>query len=554
MRTAPSCIVESNLNDLANLLKSNRNRLVIAFIFFLSFFHLSSCSSGNSSKPEIDILLNDSIPIQDKIKFILNDDNLTRLGFNNEQKDSLKHFYEKRNFAPLWINDSTLTEFGKALEASLQKSIFFGIPEKRMRLTSNLNQLNWVEKEVCITAQTAFLIGDLNDGFLMPGEQAFKFKKFNKLDSIAGFKSKYANFPDSIFLNQGISDTNYQKLADQLYRFCNSFPLDKTKFNVCSEDVDSLKAHTEAKKALLSKGYLLAQNENNEKEFKIALLKFQEHNGLKKQKFINDYTAKCLNESTYNKVIRACYALERLRWQIKRPKKYIQVNIPEYALRFYHDDTLRATHKVIVGKVETPTPTLASKIYEMVSLPYWTVPQSIATNEILPAVKNNVGYLHKNNFKIYGKSGEVNPYAVNWSKINAGFPYKIMQQPGKSNSLGLIKFEFHNKYGVYLHDTPNKNLFNRDIRAFSHGCMRCQNPLDLAKLILDYDSVPNKRNYFTRDSLDTLIKTSKHQELKLVSGIPIYVEYVSVTIGEEFPVFHFDIYRKEEDIISFLSN
>jgi murein L,D-transpeptidase YcbB/YkuD len=129
-----------------------------------------------------------------------------------------------------------------------------------------------------------------------------------------------------------------------------------------------------------------------------------------------------------------------------------------------------------------------------------------------------------------------------------------MQQPGKSNSLGLIKFEFHNKYGVYLHDTPNKNLFNRDIRAFSHGCMRCQNPLDLAKLILDYDSVPNKRNYFTRDSLDTLIKTSKHQELKLVSGIPIYVEYVSVTIGEEFPVFHFDIYRKEEDIISFLSN
>ncbi len=515
---------------------------------------MSSCSSGKSSKPEMDILLNDSIPIHDKIKFILNDDNLSRLGFNNEQKDSLKQFYEKRNFAPLWINDSTLTEFGKALEATLQKSIFFGIPEKRLRLTSNLNQLNWVEKEVCITAQTSFLIGDLNDGFLIPGEQVFKSKRFDKLDSIERFKSKYANFPDSIFINQGISDSNYQKLAGQLYRFCNSFPLDKTKFNVCSEDIDSLKAYTEAKKALLSKGYLLAQNESNEKEFKTALMKFQEHNGLKKQKYINDYTAKCLNESTYNKVIRACYALERLRWQIKRPKKYIQVNIPEYVLRFYHDDTLRAIHKVIVGKVETPTPTLASKIYEIVSMPYWTVPQSIATNEILPAVKHNIGYLYKNNFKIYGKSGEINPYSVNWSKITGGFPYKIIQQPGKSNSLGLIKFEFHNTYGVYLHDTPNKNLFNRDIRAFSHGCMRCQNPLDLAKLILDYDSVPNKRNYYTRDSLDTLINTSKHQELKLVSGIPIYVEYISVTIGEEFPIFHFDIYRKEEDIISFLSN
>lgn len=142
----------------------------------------------------MDILLNDSIPIHDKIKFILNDDNLSRLGFNNEQKDSLKQFYEKRNFAPLWINDSTLTEFGKALEATLQKSIFFGIPEKRLRLTSNLNQLNWVEKEVCITAQTSFLIGDLNNGFLMPGEQVFKSKRFDKLDSIERFKSKYAIF------------------------------------------------------------------------------------------------------------------------------------------------------------------------------------------------------------------------------------------------------------------------------------------------------------------------------------------------------------------------
>ncbi len=502
----------------------------------------------------MDILSNDSIPIQDKIKFILSDDNLSRLGFNNEERDSLQHFYEKRNFIPLWINDSSLTESGNAIEDIIKKSLFFGIPEKRIRITSQPIQLNWVEKEICLTAQTSFLIGDLNNGFLTPGKQEFKSKKLVKMDSIEFFKIKYSNSLDSIFLNQGISDTNYQKLADQLYLFCNNYPLDKTKFNVCSETVDSLKALTETKKALVSKGYLLALNESDDKEFKKALFKFQEHNGLTKQKYINDYTAKCLNESTYNKVIRACYALERYRWQIKRPKKYIHINIPEYTLRFYHNDTIRAIHKVIVGKVETPTPTLSSKIYEIVSLPYWTVPQSIAKNEILPSVKRNVGYLHKNNFKIYGKSGEINPYTVNWSKIKGGFPYKIIQQPGTSNSLGVVKFEFHNKYGVYLHDTPSKNLFNKDIRAFSHGCMRCKDPLNLAKIILDYDSIPNKRNYYTRDSLDTLILNSKHEDLKLVSPIPIYVEYISVTIGEEFPVFHYDIYRKEEDIISFLTN
>jgi murein L,D-transpeptidase YcbB/YkuD len=105
-----------------------------------------------------------------------------------------------------------------------------------------------------------------------------------------------------------------------------------------------------------------------------------------------------------------------------------------------------------------------------------------------------------------------------------------------------------------LHDTPSKNLFNRDIRAFSHGCMRCKDPVDLAKLILDYDSIPNKRNYYTRDSLDTLITKTIHEELKLISPIPIYVEYVTVTVGEDYPIFHFDIYRKEKEIITFLSN
>ncbi len=528
--------------------------LLIASIFFLGLFYLTSCSSGVSTQPEMNIIYNDTIPLQDKIKFILTSNNLTRLGLNADQQQLIQDFYGKRDFVPLWINDSTLNESGKTLTISIKKSMHFGIPEKRMHFITNDEKLNWIEREIYLTAQASTLIGDLNNGFLYPGEQEFRIKRFDKLDSLDFYKERYAKNLDSIFIKQGVIDTNYQQLANQLYKYCEKYPIDKTKFNVCSEDVDSLKAHTESKKALISKGYLTLENKDDPNEFKKALFTFQEHNGLTKKKYINSYTATCLNESTYSKVIRACYALERYRWQIQRPKKFVYINIPEYILRFYHDDTLRVSHKIIVGKVETPTPTLSSKIYEIISFPYWTVPQSIATNEILPAVKNNSGYLSKNNYKIYGKSGEINPSSVSWSKINGGFPYKIVQSPGNSNSLGIIKFEFHNKFGVYLHDTPNKNLFNRDIRAFSHGCMRCKDPVDLAKMILDYDSIPNKRNYYSRDSLDTLVMKSVHEELKLVSPIPIYVEYVTVTIGVEFPVFHYDIYRKEEEIISFLSN
>jgi murein L,D-transpeptidase YcbB/YkuD len=502
----------------------------------------------------MNIIYNDTIPLKDKIKYILNKDNLTRLGFNDDQQKVLQDFYSKRNYSPLWINDSTLNESGKAMDLSVKKSMHFGIPDKRLHFTKNDDKLNWVEREVYLTAQISGLISDLNNGFLFPDKQEFKDKKLEKLDSLEFFKEKYVKCLDSIFISQGVSDTNYQKLSQQLYRFCEKYPLNAKTFNVCSEEKDSLKAYTETKKALIFKGYLDSAKIDDPKQFKLALFTFQEHNGLTKQKYINSYTAECLNESTYSKVIRACYALERLRWQIQKPKKFININIPEYLLRFYHDDTLRATHKVIVGKVGTPTPTLASKIYEIVSFPYWTVPQSIASNEILPAVKKNSAYLNKNNYRIYGKSGEISPSSVNWSKIKGGFPYRIVQDPGKSNSLGIVKFEFHNKYGVYLHDTPSKNLFNRDIRAFSHGCMRCKDPVDLAKLILDYDSIPNKRNYYTRDSLDTLITKTIHEELKLISPIPIYVEYVTVTVGEDYPIFHFDIYRKEKEIITFLSN
>ena len=112
-------------------------------------------------------------------------------------------------------------------------------------------------------------------------------------------------------------------------------------------------------------------------------------------------------------------------------------------------------------------------------------------------------------FKIFKNDLEIKPASVNWAKYST-FPYKLRQEFGPTNSLGILKFEFHNKYGVYLHDTPNKNLFSNDIRAFSHGCMRCEFPIKLAKLILDYDSIKGIRNPITADSLDSfylIVKT-----------------------------------------------
>jgi murein L,D-transpeptidase YcbB/YkuD len=236
-----------------------------------------------------------------------------------------------------------------------------------------------------------------------------------------------------------------------------------------------------------------------------------------------------------------------MRQQTSYPVKYIRINIPEYTLRFFAQDSLKRTHRVIVGKPENPTPELSSKIIRMVAYPFWNVPYSIASKEILPSVKHNLNYLEKNNYKIYRGEQEINPRQVNWSRIKENtFPYKIVQQPGEDNSLGILKFEFHSNYSVYLHDTPTKHLFKSDIRAFSHGCMRCEEPLELGKALLDYDSLKLKRNHLTCDSLDSLMLVAKHFPFKLLDPVPIYVEYVTVCADRERLIFYPDIYGRDE--------
>jgi murein L,D-transpeptidase YcbB/YkuD len=517
---------------------------------------LNSCSTEEQTDaPILNILENDSIPVEQKIQFVLQNENLSALGLNSYEQQWLQTYYEKRNYEAIWINDSILTKKGMEMDTSLNHSEWFGIPHKRLIFSNRDANLNWIEKEIVLTAQIALTINDLNNGFLTTGKVAFNQRNFISSNVLDSLLNKYVNQdPDSIFLNQGPIDSNYRFLAQNLYSFCKKYNTDRTEFKIQSEKKDSLAAYQGAKLALLSKGYLLQESRDDEAKFKFALKLFKKHNGLEESFKIDDETAIALNESNYSKIMRASIALDKLRQRGKFPNKYVLINIPEYLLRFFESDTLRATHKIIVGKPETPTPTLKSKIYEIVVFPYWNVPQSIANNEILPAAKANPSYFSKNNFKIYGKSGQINPYAVNWNKFKSAFPYRVVQSPGPKNSLGVIKFEFHNKYGVYLHDTPSKNLFNKKIRAFSHGCMRCQNPADLAKVILKYDSIPNRINPVQSDSLDSLLISGVNTEIKLKKPVPIFVEYQTVFADRKSILFYKDIYQSEKELVEFLSN
>lgn len=176
---------------------------------------------------------------------------------------------------------------------------------------------------------------------------------------------------------------------------------------------------------------------------------------------------------------------------LARNQSVIVVNLPAAYLKVYRNHFVITEMRMVVGKKSTPTPTLSSTINEVILYPYWHVPSSIATKEILPVLKRNPGYINAGNYQVLNRAGTiVDPYSVNWSALSAGnFPYLIRQSTGCDNALGLLKLNFYNPFSVYLHDTNSKNLFGLSKRFFSHGCMRLEKPMELGHLVLSRNSI-----------------------------------------------------------------
>lgn len=237
-------------------------------------------------------------------------------------------------------------------------------------------------------------------------------------------------------------------------------------------------------------------------------------------------------------------SLNTIRWLhcIKQEKHIVIVNIPSASLLLYEHDKVVMESRIIVGKRSTPTPTLSSTITEVILYPYWNVPYKIATQELLPAIKRNPGYINANNYQVLNSSGKVvDPYKINWKGLSPGyFPYTIRQSTGCDNALGLIKLNFYNPFSVYLHDTPGKSLFALNKRYFSHGCMRLEKAMELGRYILKENTM----------ALDTLTEKGclKNQAPIVVPAsekIPVFVLYHTAWIDSAGIVrFYDDAYNK----------
>jgi murein L,D-transpeptidase YcbB/YkuD len=234
------------------------------------------------------------------------------------------------------------------------------------------------------------------------------------------------------------------------------------------------------------------------------------------------------------------------RWRSEMPQldqRCVWINIPSYQLVVVENDQAIIESKIIVGRPESPTPILSSTIECITLYPYWYIPRKIAIAEYLSVIQKDTTFLRKNNLDVLDRAGNVLQAAdVNWQKFTTTyFPVSLRQREGPGNSLGVIKFIFDNPYAVFLHDTNAKNLFQKKARAFSHGCIRMEKAVDLAKYL---SGNPKK--------VDSQLQLKKRYTINLTNPISIYTRYFTCAVIDDKLIFYKDVYGLDSGIIDFL--
>ena len=273
-----------------------------------------------------------------------------------------------------------------------------------------------------------------------------------------------------------------------------------------------------------------------------AVRRFQARHGLETDALVGARTLRVLNVPVEQRIDQIRLNLERIHHVLDdRRNDHVLVNIPGFKAHIVQDRKTVWSTKVIVGETEDQTPEFNASLKYVVFNPTWTVPRSIAIEEMLPKIKLDPGYLDKGKYHLFdSESNEIAPSDVDWSALTEdNFPYTLVQRPGPWNELGQIKFMFPNEYSVCMHDTPRKALFAQAERTLSHGCVRVDEPLEFAEVLLRSEG-------WSREQIDDRIDSAETSTVVLSAPFPILLVYWTAEV-DELGIMHFyeDIYDRD---------
>ncbi len=281
-------------------------------------------------------------------------------------------------------------------------------------------------------------------------------------------------------------------------------------------------------------------------ELQEAVERFQKRHGLEVDGAVGPKTLKALNVPATERTDQIRINLDRYRWFIQKLEPtFLLVNVAGFTVQYVENGNYKWGSRVIVGEPYWKTPVFKAEMRYIIFNPSWNVPPGILKKEALPAIKKNTGYLAKNGLQVIDRSGQVvNPASIDWTAYSAGsLPYRLRQPPGTRNALGQVKFMFPNKHLVYLHDTPGKHLFDKSTRAFSHGCIRLQNPLELAEILLGW----------SENDIRGIISTGKTKTVNLPTRIPIFLLYLTAVAEDDEMLFREDVYSRDQAVLHALN-
>lgn len=278
-----------------------------------------------------------------------------------------------------------------------------------------------------------------------------------------------------------------------------------------------------------------------------AVESFQLRNNLNQDGAVGKNTLAQMNRSVEDRINQIRINMERARWIMHELEDdFLVVNIAGFYIRRWTKGEIAYSSPVIVGRPYHQSPVFKGTVQYFVINPTWTIPYSIATKETLPKLQKNPNYLAERNMIIMDRSGKtLDPSTIDFNQYSRGnFPFTVRQEPGPNNALGEIKFIFPNPYSVYVHDTPGRSLFNREERAFSHGCIRLQKKWELLMSLMDDPSVWNM------DKINQVLASDKTTTVHLTKPIDILILYWTAGADKEDRIFfNEDIYKRDSAVL-----
>ncbi len=536
---------------------SSINRCVLLLTVVCLIVFSSSCQG--KKRQEERAVANKNQPVLDStyyIKYMTADPVL------KEHTDWAKKFYREREFRLGWFKNNEIVPQAKQMLDMISQAGEEGLNPKKYqfkdfnKMFADLEaakrdsaQFTAIQKEIDVALSGTYFVwaSDYYRGVVIPREndeiewdvKRNKIKLHKALMTVLNereSKYSYASFaplhPDYARLKSALG--NYRKIqAAGGWPKVTANP--KLKVGERSPLVPAIRKRL----GLSGTDSIYSADVNN------AVKTFQGAQGLKPDGALGAETVKMLNVSVDERIKQIILNMERWRWIPKSLEPdYLLVNIPEYKLHVFEKGKEAMNMNVIVGKTLNSTPIFSDKMETVVLSPYWNVPVSIIKNELASKFADNPGYLDRLDMEVVtGKGTPVDPSSIDWNSVDeSNWKYVLRRRPGPKNDLGDVKFIFPNTNDIYLHDTPNDELFSQAKRGFSHGCVRVEKPIELATYLL-------RNAGYDRNKIESTIAQRKEKHVRLNKVLPVYLVYFTAWADDSGNMhFRDDIYGHDKTL------